>query len=86
MEDIAHSMATMFDGVDVVPSDFVAALMLVRRDQKKKMQDDKKYNLAAELRNVSCQLLLKYTIPLLIKMQGQIWGSKGGPLKILKQV
>jgi len=54
LEDIAHSMATMFDGVDVALSDFVAALMLVHRDQKKRIQESKKDNLAIELRNVSC--------------------------------
>ena len=54
LEDIAHSMATMFDGVDVVLSDFVAALMLVHHDQKKRIQESKTDNLAIELRNVSC--------------------------------
>ena len=60
LEDIVHSMATMFDGVDITLSDFVAALMLVHRDQKKKMKDNEKHNPAAELRNVSCQLNIRF--------------------------
>jgi len=51
LEDIAHAMATMFDGVDVVPSDFVAALMLVHRDQKEQMKSIH-CDLGAQLRNV----------------------------------
>jgi len=52
LEDIAHAMATMFHKVDVVLSDFVVALMLVHRDQKKKMSSQT-FDLAADLRNVS---------------------------------
>ena len=51
LEDIAHAMATMFDGVDVVLSDFVAALMLVHRDQKEQMKSIH-CDLGAQLRNV----------------------------------
>jgi len=51
LEDIAHAMATMFDGVDVVLSDFVAALMLVHRDQKKQLKSIH-CDLGAQLRNV----------------------------------
>jgi len=53
LEDIANAMATMFHGVDIVLSDFVTALMLVHRDQKKKMNSEK-LNPAADLKNVSC--------------------------------
>ena len=51
LEDIAHTMATMFDGVDIVPTDFVAALMLVHRDQKEQMKTQ--CDLGAQLRKVN---------------------------------
>ena len=51
LEDIAHAMATMFDGVEIVPTDFVAALMLVHRDQKEQMK--RKCDLGAQLKTVS---------------------------------
>ena len=53
LEDIAHAMATMFDGVEIVPTDFVAALMLVHRDQKKQMKTRHNCDLGAQLRTVS---------------------------------
>ncbi|XP_065890024.1 diacylglycerol lipase-beta-like isoform X2 [Dysidea avara] len=56
MEDIAHAMATMFDKVDIVLSDFVVALMLVHRDQKIKV-NSQRLDLAAELRNITYQLM-----------------------------
>ena len=52
LDDIAHAMATMFDDVEIVPTDFVAALMLVHRDQKKQMKDPK-CDLGDQLKNVS---------------------------------
>jgi len=51
LEDIAHAMATMFDGVDIVLSDIVTGLMLIHYDQKEKMKS-KQIDLATELRNV----------------------------------
>lgn len=51
LEDIAHAMATMFDGVEIVPTDFVAALMLVHRDQKEQMK--RNCDLGAQLKTVS---------------------------------
>ena len=65
-------MATMFNGVDIALSDFVAALMLVHRDQKKVLQNNRTQNtdcndidiLAAEMRNVSfVPCSGQYTIP-----------------------
>jgi len=53
LEDIAHAMATMFHKVDIVLSDFVVALMLVHRNQKKK-SINQTFDLAADLRSVSC--------------------------------
>ena len=53
MEDIAHAMATMFDGVKIVPTDFMAALMLVHRDQKEQIKKDIKCDLGAQLKHVS---------------------------------
>ena len=50
LEDIAHAMATMFDGVEIVPTDFVAALMLVHRDQKEQMK--RNCDLGAQLKTV----------------------------------
>ena len=54
MEDIAHAMATMFHRVDFVPTDFIAALMLVHRDQKKQIKKDMyiKCDLGAQLKRV----------------------------------
>ena len=56
--DIAHAMATIFDGVDVVPTDIVAALMLVHRDQKEQMKTQSTCDLGIQLRTVSYILLL----------------------------
>ena len=53
MEDIVHAMATMLDGVDFVPTDFMAALMLVHRDQKEQIKKDIKCDLGAQLKSVS---------------------------------
>jgi len=54
LEDIAHAMATMFDGVEIVPTDFVAALMLVHRDQKEQISKSQgSCDLGAQLRSVS---------------------------------
>ena len=54
MEDMVHAMATMFDGDEsdeMVPTDFMAALMLVHQDQK--AQTKKGCDLGAQLKNVS---------------------------------
>ena len=53
LEDIAHAMATMFDGVEIVPTDFVAALMLVHRDQKEQLKKNQNCDLGAQLKTVS---------------------------------
>ena len=53
MEDIVHAMATMLDGVQFVPTDFMAGLMLVHQDQKAQMEKDKKCDLGAQLKSVS---------------------------------
>ena len=51
LEDIAHAMATIFDGVEMVTTDFIAALMLVHRDQKEQIK--KQRDLGAQLKRVS---------------------------------
>ena len=51
LEDIAHAMTTIFDGIEMVPTDFIAALMLVHRDQKEQIK--KQRNLGAQLKRVS---------------------------------
>ena len=56
LKDIAHAMATMLDGMEMVPTDFVAALMLVYRDQKEQIK--KQCNLGAQLKSVSKMKLL----------------------------
>ncbi|XP_065890027.1 diacylglycerol lipase-beta-like isoform X3 [Dysidea avara] len=56
LEDIAHAMATMFDGVDIVLSDFMTGLMLIHHDQRQKMKS-KQIDLAARLRNITYQLM-----------------------------
>ena len=53
LKDIAHAMATIFDGVEIVPMDFVAALMLVHRDQKEQMKTNPNCDMGAQLRTVS---------------------------------
>ena len=54
LEDIAHAMATMFHDLEnqMVPTEFVAGLMLVHRDQKEQMKDPK-CDLGAQLKRVS---------------------------------
>jgi len=72
LENIAHSMATMFDGVDIALPDFVAALMLVDCNQKKVLQNNRTQNtdcndidiLAVKMRNVNfIPCSGQYTIP-----------------------
>ena len=58
LEDIAHAMATMFDGVEIVPTDFVAALMLVHRDQKGQLKRNRNCDLGAQLKTVSQGLII----------------------------
>ena len=58
LEDIAHAMATMFDGVEIVPTDFVAALMLVHRDQKQQLKRNRHCDLGAQLKSVSQYLII----------------------------
>ena len=53
LEDIAHAMATLFDDVDIVPTDFVAGLMLVHRDQKKQLEANPECDLGAPIKKVS---------------------------------
>ena len=53
LEDIAHAMATMFHDVEMVPTEFVAGLMLVHRDQKAQMKQNLKCDLGAQLKRVS---------------------------------
>ena len=72
LEDIAHAMATMFDGVDIVLSDIVTALMLIHYDQKEKMKSTQ-VDPAAELRNVrynlyssSIYIVSEYTLTIFI--------------------
>ena len=58
LEDIAHAMATMFDGVNIVPTDFIAALMLVHRNQKDQMK--RKCDLGAQVKRVSQYLVINF--------------------------
>ena len=53
LDDIAHAMATIFDDLEIVPTDFIAALMLVHRDQKEQMTKDPECDLGAQLKRVS---------------------------------
>ena len=53
LDDIAHAMATMFDDVEIVPTDFIAGLMLVHRDQKEQMNKDPECDLGDQLKRVS---------------------------------
>ena len=62
MEDIAHAMATMFHRVDFVPTDFIAALMLVHQDQKEQIKKDIKYDLGAQLKLVRVKAHAAYKI------------------------
>ena len=51
LKDIVHAMATMLDGMEMVPTDFAAALMLVHHNQREQMK--KQYNIGAQPKSVS---------------------------------
>ena len=53
LEDIAHAMATMFDDVEIVPTDFVASLIMVHRDQKEQLTENPDCDLGAPVKKVS---------------------------------
>ena len=53
LEDIAHAMATMFDNVEIVPTDFVAGLIMVYRDQKERLKENPDCDLGATVKKVN---------------------------------
>ena len=75
MEDIAHAMATMFDGVEIVPTDFMAALMLVHGNQRAQIKKDIKHDLGAQLKYVSNFLVtcifVRPTLAGIVSLAGQ---------------
>ncbi|XP_065890020.1 diacylglycerol lipase-alpha-like isoform X2 [Dysidea avara] len=56
LEDIAHSMAILFEGNKLVLSDFVAGLMLVYRDQKERKKDAN-YDPGAKLKTATYNIM-----------------------------
>ena len=53
LEDIAHAMATMFDDIEIVPTDFIAGLVMVYRDQKEQLRDNPDCDLGTTVKEVN---------------------------------
>ena len=56
MQDAAKALHTVFGDLDIVPSDVVAGLILLKRDQRQKRE------------NCSCPVCLKVNITTLISV------------------